>query len=201
MTDRTNVTMAIKHRNNYMIFRWVYFYLTLAHSKEQSQGHTHFDCDYLFNGDRWGKHYFYHKYSFKTFAIDCCFFHSLTFDLVSILLYQMAQWQRIFPRAYDNKNKATIFDEFFKMHLKNISELAGFYLHKFHVIVHKYGQLYSSMHIRRGILAKQWNSKRLIMKITVNDIYNLIEFRRPNVRCRCAKVCKKITFLSSGILK
>ena len=39
-------------------FRMVYLHLTLVYSKDQSQGHTNFDWEYLVNGDRWSKYYY-----------------------------------------------------------------------------------------------------------------------------------------------
>ena len=33
-------------------FQIVYLHLTLAHFKGQSQGHAHFGCEYVVNGDR-----------------------------------------------------------------------------------------------------------------------------------------------------
>ena len=46
------------HRKSPIGFRLVYLLLTLAYSKDQSQGHANFDCDYLINGDRYDKHWY-----------------------------------------------------------------------------------------------------------------------------------------------
>ena len=35
-----------------MASRLEYLYLTLPHYQGQDQGHAHFDCEYLANGDR-----------------------------------------------------------------------------------------------------------------------------------------------------
>ena len=44
------------HRESPIRFPMVYLHLTLARSKGQSQGHAHFDCEYLVNGDRQGEY-------------------------------------------------------------------------------------------------------------------------------------------------
>ena len=45
-----------------MAFRLARLRLTLAYFKDQSQGHTYFDREYLANNDRYGKHYYCPKY-------------------------------------------------------------------------------------------------------------------------------------------
>ena len=40
------------HKKPHVTFRLAYLHLTLAHSKDQGHGHTHFDCEYLTNDDR-----------------------------------------------------------------------------------------------------------------------------------------------------
>ena len=45
-----------------MSFLLAYLHLTFDRSKEQGQGHAHFDNKYLGNGDRYGKNYVNIKY-------------------------------------------------------------------------------------------------------------------------------------------
>ena len=52
---RTNIAI-LTHRKLHVAFRLAFLHLTLAHSKCQGKGHAHFDCQYLANGDRYGKH-------------------------------------------------------------------------------------------------------------------------------------------------
>ena len=46
--------MVTDRANRLLAFEWCLYiiHLTLAHSKGQSQGRAHFDCEYLVNGDR-----------------------------------------------------------------------------------------------------------------------------------------------------
>ena len=41
-----------------MLFPMAYLHLTLAHDKDLSQGHAHFNCEYLVNGYKKAKHYY-----------------------------------------------------------------------------------------------------------------------------------------------
>ena len=43
------------HRKSYVAFRLVYAHLILTHSKGQGQGHAHFNCEYIPNGDKYLK--------------------------------------------------------------------------------------------------------------------------------------------------
>ena len=40
------------HRKSHVTFRLAYLHFTVAHYKSQGQGHAHFECDNLANGDR-----------------------------------------------------------------------------------------------------------------------------------------------------
>ena len=46
---------------SYVSFQFVCLHLTLANSKGKSQSSAHFNCEYLGNDDRSGKHYYYHQ--------------------------------------------------------------------------------------------------------------------------------------------
>ena len=47
--DLASVSLSSFIKSAYLL---TYLHLTLAHSKGQSQGRVHFDCEYLANGDR-----------------------------------------------------------------------------------------------------------------------------------------------------
>ena len=46
------ILLSQMHRKSYIDFRLMYLHLTLTQAKGQSQGHAHFDCEYLVKGDR-----------------------------------------------------------------------------------------------------------------------------------------------------
>ena len=46
---------------SYVGVQLTYLHLTLTISKGQSQGHAHFDDEYLGNGNTWCKNYYYRR--------------------------------------------------------------------------------------------------------------------------------------------
>ena len=51
VTYKASIAIA-KHSKSHVVFRLAYLHLTLANSKDQCQGHAHFDCEYPANDDR-----------------------------------------------------------------------------------------------------------------------------------------------------
>ena len=51
MTNMANKIFATNIKL-YTAFQLAYLHLTLAHINSQGQGHAHFDCQYIENGDR-----------------------------------------------------------------------------------------------------------------------------------------------------
>ena len=54
MTDRANITIS-SNMKSYIGYQFECLNFILVHSK--GQGHAHFDCKYVRNGVRYGKHY------------------------------------------------------------------------------------------------------------------------------------------------
>ena len=65
-----------------MDFRLAFLYLTLNHFKGQSQGYAYFDNEYLGNGDRYVKNYYFHQIASHVWTFDwktCMYISTMNF--------------------------------------------------------------------------------------------------------------------------
>ena len=69
VTDRTNIAIANKYKV-VTAFPLAYLHFTLTRSKGHGQGHVQFHCQYLANGDRYGKHCISQQIESLMWALD-----------------------------------------------------------------------------------------------------------------------------------
>ena len=60
MLKDVEILLLLSSRNSSMSFRLAYLHWILTHSIRQVQGHAHFDCRYVGNGERYGSHCYCH---------------------------------------------------------------------------------------------------------------------------------------------
>ena len=66
--DKANI--ANVNNQSRIVFQLAYLHLTWINVKGQDQGHEHLDCECLANGDRYGKHCYWHKIQSRMLAFE-----------------------------------------------------------------------------------------------------------------------------------
>ena len=85
------------NRKSQMAFSLTYLHLAFAHSKDQSQGHAYFDCEYLENGDRWYlcQIFLANLCSFWCRLVECVIFIFILIDLRGHFSRSKHRWKHL----------------------------------------------------------------------------------------------------------